>query len=58
MRIEFINSTGGKMLVDESRKDEYIAAGYLLAANVIDSTAVEVDKPVKIKTSTRKKVEE
>lgn len=57
MRIEFINSAGGKMLVDESRKEEYIAAGYMLAANVIDTTATEVDTPVEKKPSTKKKRE-
>jgi len=38
MRVEFINSVGGKMLVDESRVEEYKAAGYMLAANVIEDT--------------------
>lgn len=56
MRIEFINNAGGKMLVDESRVSEYLAAGYMLAADVIDSVAVEIEeKPVKATRSTRKK---
>lgn len=56
MRVEFINSVGGVMLVDESRIEEYKAAGYMLAADVIDSTAVEVvDKPAVKKKSTKKK---
>lgn len=59
MRVEFINNVGGKMFVDESRVNEYIAAGYMLAANVIDSTAVEVDEaPTPKKKSTRKKKED
>lgn len=58
MRIEFINATGGSMFVDESRKEEYIAAGYMLAANVIDSVAVELKEPVEKKRATRKKKEE
>lgn len=55
MRVAFINALGGTMLVDESRVEEYKAAGYVLAANV-DSTAVEVneteDKP---KAATKRK---
>lgn len=58
MRVEFINSVGGIMTVDESRKQEYIEAGYMLASDVVDSVAVEVvDKPTTKKTSTRKKKE-
>lgn len=57
MRVEFINKTGGRMFVDESRVEDYKAAGYILAANVIDSTAKEVDEPVVKKKSTRKKKE-
>ena len=57
MRVEFINNAGGRMLVDESRVNEYIAAGYMLAADVIDSVAVEIEEemPVKKSRSTRKK---
>lgn len=50
MRVEFINSVGGKMFVDESRVEEYKAAGYLLAADVIDVTFKEEDKPKKKRT--------
>lgn len=57
MRIEFINSVGGKMLVDESRKDEYIAAGFKLAADIVDSTA-RVIEPAPKKTARRKKKED
>lgn len=58
MRIAFINSTGGKMFVDESRVEEYKAAGYIPAADVIDSVAVEIeDAPVK-KSRTRSKRQE
>lgn len=58
MRVEFINSVGGIMTVDESRKQEYIEAGYMLASDVVDSVTVEVvDKPTTKKTSTRKKKE-
>jgi len=42
MRVAFINAVGGRMLVDESRVDEYMAAGFKLAADVIDTTAKEV----------------
>lgn len=50
MRVAFINAVGGLMYVDESRIEEYKAAGYMLAADVVDSTAhevtdVEEDKP-------------
>lgn len=57
MRVEFINNAGGRMLVDESRVAEYKAAGYMLAADVIDSVAVEIveEMPVKKTRSTRKK---
>ena len=57
MRVEFINIVGGSMFVDESRIEEYKAAGYTLAADVIDSVAVEVEEEEKptAKRKTRKK---
>lgn len=56
MRVEFINSSGGRMFVDESRVDEYKAAGYMLAADVVDSTAEVIDeKPVQKRKSRNKK---
>jgi len=60
MRIEFINNTGGRMFVDESRVEEYKAAGYMLAADVIDSVAVVIEEvpPVKKTRATKKKQEE
>lgn len=58
MRVEFINYTGGIMLVDESRVDEYKAAGYKLAADVIDVPYVEVNaEPVESKKTIRSKKE-
>lgn len=49
MRVEFISASGGKMFVDESRVEEYKAAGYMLAADVIDTVFVEdiVEEPKK-----------
>lgn len=44
MRVAFINAVGGLMYVDESRVEEYKAAGYMLAADVVDSTAVEIEE--------------
>ena len=36
MRVEFINRLGGKMLVDETRVEEYKVAGYKLATDSIE----------------------
>lgn len=59
MRVAFINNVGGIMTVDESRKDEYLEAGFVLASNIVDSTATVVDvvepTPKKRKTTTKKK---
>lgn len=57
MRVAFINKVGGIMLVDESRKQEYIEAGYMLASDIVDSTAVVVEEevPAKKKTTRKKK---
>lgn len=52
MRVEFINSKGGTMFVDESRIEEYKAAGHILAADVIDTKFVDDEKP---KTRRKKK---
>lgn len=53
-RVEFINSAGGKMLVDESRVEEYKAAGYMLAANVVDAEFKE--EPLKQRRKKAKEV--
>lgn len=56
MRVAFINALGGKMLVDESRVEEYKAAGYMLAADVVDTTAIEVNETEeKPKATTKRK---
>lgn len=53
--IELINKvTGGKMWVDESRLDEYLAAGYKPAAKAVSKTDPEPVKTPARKT-TRKK---
>lgn len=57
MRVEFINHCGGIMLVDETRVEEYKAAGYMLAANVIDSVAEVIDEKPLQKKKTRSKKE-
>lgn len=57
MRVEFINWTGGRMFVDESRVEEYKAAGYVLAASVCDSQNIQEEIPQKEtkRTAGRKK---
>lgn len=55
MRVAFINSVGNIMMVDESRKDEYIKAGFMPAEDVVDSTAHEVVEPTPKKKTTRKR---
>lgn len=57
-RVEFVNHTGGSMWVDESRVNEYLEAGYMLASDIVDSTAVilEEEKPAP-KKKPRKKAE-
>lgn len=53
MRIGFINNiTGTVMMVDESRTEEYKAAGFALAANDSDEKA---DKEQKKPTRGKKK---
>lgn len=47
--VRFINVSGGEMLVDDSRKDEYIALGYRLA----DSIAV-INKSEEIEAKPKK----
>lgn len=54
MRVAFINAVGGIMHVDESRVEHYKAAGYKLAANVVDSTAEVIDES-EVKPTHRKK---
>jgi len=58
MRVEFINHTGGKMFVHESRVEEYKAAGYIPAASIVDSTARDITEPVEKKKTTRRKKED
>lgn len=55
MRVEFINSSGGRMYVDESRIDEYKAAGFKLAAKNIPrkESSDTIEEPAK--RSRRKK---
>lgn len=55
MRVKFINAVGGYMTVDESRVEEYKAAGYLLAADVIDVEARVIDSEKQPKKRTSKK---
>lgn len=51
MKVEFINRLGGKMFVDESRVEEYMAAGYKLAAK----TSIKVpEEKVQDKTTEKK----
>lgn len=58
MKVAFINAVGGIMYVDESRVEEYKAAGYKLAADIIDSTAVEITDEEVAPTSRRKRKKE
>lgn len=61
MRVEFINSVGGKMLVDESRVEEYKAAGYMLAADIIEDTTyreIKIDEPKPAPKKRTKKTKE
>jgi len=53
MRVEFISANGGRMFVDESRKDEYLRRGFSIASDVIDSTFVD-DKPKPKRTAKKK----
>lgn len=50
----FLNAYGGKMLVDDSRVEEYKAAGFMLAADVVDFDAVVIDEKPAPKKRTRK----
>lgn len=55
MRIKFINRAGGITYVDETRKDEYIKAGFVPAEDVEVTTKVEVVEPSVEKKTTRKR---
>lgn len=55
MRVNFINAVGGLMSVDESRVEEYKAAGFTLAADVVDVEARVIDTEEQPKKRTRKK---
>jgi len=54
-RVEFITAVGSSMFVDESRVDEYKAAGFKLAASVLETQAKE-EAPVAKKTRKKKEV--
>lgn len=48
--VAFYNNMGGKMLVHESRVEEYKAAGYkLVALTTVEEEKAEEPKPVKRK---------
>lgn len=51
MKVEFINKLGGKTFVDSSRVEEYIAAGYKLAAK---TSTIEEEKTDEIETPVEK----
>ena len=53
--VGFINKLGGVMYVDDSRVDEYKAAGYMPVANIIDTEEHPQEITSKRK---RKKVED
>lgn len=53
MKVEFINNLGGKMLVDESRVDEYKTAGYKLAVKA--PIYIDEEKEDKPRRSIKKK---
>ena len=47
-RVKFVNSMGGLMTVDESRKEEYLAMGYKLADDSQPSNEA-AKKPIRTK---------
>lgn len=49
-RVKFVNSMGGLMTADESRKEEYLAMGYKLA-----SDSQSLNETEKKPTRTKKK---
>lgn len=51
MRVEFRNSFGGKMFVDESRVEEYKRAGYIPACDMQDGEVAPVQQR---KTATKR----
>ena len=54
--IEFINRlTKTKMWVADERKDEYLAAGHILAAGSAKPTETEAEPPVKEAKKPRKR---
>lgn len=53
MRVEFIGKFGSRMYVDETRAEEYKAAGYKPAASSVKDK--ETTEEVKAKTSRKKK---
>lgn len=57
MRVNFINAVGGLMSVDESRVEEYKAAGFIPAANVIDVEPHEETEEQPKKRTRKKKTE-
>ena len=57
MRVAFKNNAGGIMLVDESRVNEYKAAGFKPVANVENKKNVEVVEEEKPAVKKRRKKE-
>lgn len=57
MRVEFVNSVGGIMRVDESRVEEYKAAGYMLAVKAEKKTDAKAEEAPKKKAAPKKKKE-
>lgn len=55
MRIELVNPYGGKLTVDESRKEEYIARGFTLASAPISVSKAEEPKTEKKRKSIMRK---
>lgn len=54
--VAFINSlTGTEMLVADDRKDEYLAAGYRLAADLAEKPESKPKKAPEKKSSAKKK---
>lgn len=55
MRVELVNPYGGKLTVDESRKEEYIARGFTLASAPISASKAEEPKAEKKRKSIMRK---
>lgn len=55
MRVELVNPYGGKLTVDESRKEEYIARGFTLASAPVSVSKAEEPKTEKKRKSIMRK---